>query len=497
MTGWLILFSNIAAGSVRAIIGFFLIDRLLAINKPDKNSVKWKFHHSDLSVLQGGRMGVSVVIAVGIVVISVILFLTGLSDLYRMVSEIVWLAVCTSYFQSADTGACSNNHSRHLHNDANASHSPSSVVVAPNSGYIRHIRYAHPAKSIFQAHFRMGLFVSIFYEIAISLCQFLVAAWSGVIFHLSAFLDYGTVYGQISVWLFHALLIAGALYIGKRPNMTGKEAFHLASSIVVIAFIAVVTLSQQTILPIADDTLDMWTILAVVLMMSVLVFNMNRQYEVEKELARLKTEQAELLERDYITLNKAYAINAKVFHDFHNHIGLLRQLLSHAKLEEAIQYLDELQTPVQEMTKTVWTGDETVDYIINSKAVTAKEHNVQYQVQVEFPRHTNLRSVDLCAVLGNLLDNALEAAGQVPEKEKRFVRLTIRRINQMLIIKVENSFHKAPISQDGVLTTSKEKNGLHGWGLKSAQAAAEKYDGTVQTSYKDKVFKAVATLSLG
>lgn len=521
MTGWLILFSNIAAGSVRAIIGFFLIDRLLAINKPDKNSVKWKFNHSDLSVLQGGRMGVSVVIAVGIVVISVILFLTGLSDLYRMVSEIVWLAVCTSYFQSADTGACSNNHSRHLYNDANASHSPSSVVVAPNSGYIRHIRYAfasyasfiwqiiskmidaptncdaHPAKSIFQAHFRMGLFVSIFYEIAISLCQFLVAAWSGVIFHLSAFLDYGTVYGQISVWLFHALMIAGALYVGKRPNMTGKEAFHLASSIVVIAFIAVVTLSQQTILPIADDTLDMWTILAVVLMMSVLVFNMNRQYEVEKELARLKTEQAELLERDYTTLNNAYAINAKVFHDFHNHIGLLRQLLSHAKLEEAIQYLDELQTPVQEMTKTVWTGDETVDYIINSKAVTAKERNVQYQVQVEFPRHTNLRSVDLCAVLGNLLDNALEAAGQVPEKEKRFVRLTIRRINQMLIIKVENSFHKAPISQDGVLTTSKEKNGLHGWGLKSAQAAAEKYDGTVQTSYKDKVFKAVATLSLG
>ena len=185
----------------------------------------------------------------------------------------------------------------------------------------------------------------------------------------------------------------------------------------------------------------------------------------------------------------------QLFHDFHNHIGLLQHLLSHTKLEEAMQYLDELQTPVQEMTETVWTGDETVDYMINSKAVTAKERNVQYQVQVEFPRHTNLRSVDLCAVLGNLLDNALEAAGQVPEKEERFVQLTIRRINQMLIIKVENSFSNPIILQDGVLTTSKVKNGLHGWGLKSAQTAAEKYDGTVQTSYKDKVFKAVATLS--
>ena len=118
-----------------------------------------------------------------------------------------------------------------------------------------------------------------------------------------------------------------------------------------------------------------------------------------------------------------------------------------------------------------------------------------YQAQVEFPHHTNLRSADLCAVLGNLLDNALEAAQQVPEKEERFVCLTIRRINQMLIIKVENSFCIPPVFGDGTLTTSKEKNGLHGWGLKSAQTAAEKYDGTVQTSYTDNIFRAVATLS--
>lgn len=425
MTDWLILTSNIAAAGVRTIIGLFLIDRLLAAKRPGRNSV--------------------MPAAAGMVVITVILSMTGLSDFYRMVSETVWIAFCATHYQKADT--------------------------------------------------RMSLFVSIFYEIAISLYQFLVSAWFGVLFHLPAFPDYSAAYGQIAVWLFHALLVAGALYIGKKSNMTGKEAFRLASIIVVVAFIAVITLSQQTILPIADDTLDMWTILAVVLMISVLIFNMNRQYEVEKELARLKTEQAELLERDYTTLNNAYALNAKLFHDFHNHIGILRQFLSHAKPDEAMRYLDELQAPVQEMTETIWTGDETVDYIINSKAATAKELNVQYQAQVEFPRHTNLRSVDLCAVLGNLLDNALEAAGQVPEKEERFVRLTIRRINQMLVIKVENSFGDPPVSQDGELISSKEKNGLHGWGLKSARTAVEKYDGTLQTSCKDKVFKAVATLS--
>ena len=247
-------------------------------------------------------------------------------------------------------------------------------------------------------------------------------------------------------------------------------------------------------LTIPDDILDMWTILAVVLMTSVLVFNINRQYQVEKELAELKTQQAQLLERDYTALNHAYAANARLFHDFHNHIGALRRLLSHKKLEEALQYLDELQAPVQE-SSAVWTGDETADYLINSKARAAEASDIQYQTQVEFPRRTNLRSADLCAILGNLLDNALEAAQQVPEKDRRFIRLTIRRINQMLVIKVENSFGPSPVQKDGALKSTKQESGLHGWGLKSALTAAQKYDGTVQTSYQEGTFRAVATLS--
>lgn len=386
-----------------------------------------------------------VAISGGIAVISIILPILGLPDFYRMVLETLVIAVCANRFQGADI--------------------------------------------------RMSLFLGIFYEIAATFWQFLFAAWLGVLFRSPAFLNAETGNGQIAIWLLHLLLIILTWYLIKHPNTTERKTFRLASVIAVAGFLAVITLSEQTALTIADDTLDMWTILAVVLMMSLLVFNMNRQYEVERELAKLKSEQAELLERDYNILNNAYAINAKLFHDFHNHIGVLRQLLSHSKTAEAVQYLDELQMPVQEMTDTVWTGDETVDYLINSKAVTAKENIIDYQVQVEFPRHTNLRSADLCAILGNLLDNALESAKQIPNPEHRFIRLTIRRINQMLVIKTENSFLTAPIEKDGALKTSKDGNGLHGWGLKSAQAAAEKYDGMVQTSYSGNTFKAVATLS--
>lgn len=381
----------------------------------------------------------------GAFMITAVLFWFPMQEFFRMGVEAVWIAVCAGRFQKADI--------------------------------------------------RMSLFVSIFYEIAVSFWQFLLAAGMGIAFQSEAYLKSGALHGQTAVWLTHILLAVSALYILKRPEMSGQDGFRMAVMVILAGFIAVVTLSEQTVLFIPDDTLTMWTILSVVLMMSVLVFNMNRQYEVEKELARLKSEQAEFLERDYTALNHAYAVNAKLFHDFHNHIGVLRQMLSHQNYDDAVKYLDELQEPIKELTDTVWTGDETVDYLINSKAAKAEACQIRMEVKVEFPRHTDIRSADLCAIIGNLLDNALEAAGKVPDPEKRFVSLSVRRINQMLVIKVENSFFNAPQAENGQLKTTKTEQGLHGWGLKSAQTAAEKYDGLVQTTYDGTIFRAVATLS--
>ncbi len=342
---------------------------------------------------------------------------------------------------------------------------------------------------------RMAVFVGFFYGIGVFFWQFLLGAWLGVLCRSPDFLNSGTPAGQAALWLLNILLGAAAIYGFKIRERPGKAAFRAVSAVAVAGFLAVITLSEQSVLDIPDDTLYMWTILAVVLMMSVLVFNISRQYEVEKELAKLKSEQAELLERDYTTLNRAYEVNARLFHDFHNHIGVLRQLLAHEKYGEAVRYLDELQAPVQDLTATVWTGDETADYLINSKAAVAEATGIRFQAQVEFPRRTNIRSVDLCAILGNLLDNAIEAARQVPDQSDRTVALTIRRIHQMLVIKVENSFAAAPVQENGQLKTTKTEGGLHGWGLKSAQTAAEKYDGCVQTGVSGEVFRAVATLS--
>ena len=400
--------------------------------------------HRLLSLKRPDRKSIAAGLA-GALVLTVLLSLLHAPDFYRMALEAVLIAACAHRLQGAEL--------------------------------------------------RMGLFVGIFYEIGVSFWSFLLPAWMGVLFRSQDFLSARTLAGQSALWLLHGLLAVLAARLSRGRKINRKSAFRAVSALTLAGFLGVITLSEQTVLSIPDDTLYMWTILAVVLMMSVLVFNINRQYEVEKELAKLKSEQAELLERDYTAVNRAYQVNAKLFHDLHNHIGVLRQFLTHEKYGEAVRYLDELQAPVRNLTATVWTGDETADYLINSKAAAAEAAGIRFQVQVEFPRRTNIRSVDLCAILGNLLDNAIEAARQVPDPSRRTAALTIRRIHQMLVIKVENSFSSVPVQENGELKTTKTEGGLHGWGLKSAQAAAEKYDGMVQAGVSGEVFRAVATLS--
>ncbi|NCB33476.1 MAG: ATP-binding protein, partial [Erysipelotrichia bacterium] len=180
--------------------------------------------------------------------------------------------------------------------------------------------------------------------------------------------------------------------------------------------------------------------------------------------------------------------------DLHNHIETIYQCIVQGNDEEALRYCEQLRTPAGQISQTPWTGNKTTDCLISSKLAMAEQKQIRTAVNIEYPHNTNIRNADLTAILGNLLDNAIEAASQAPEN-LRFIRLTIRRINDMLIIKVENGYGVTPKQENGTLVTSKTDAAFHGWGLKSAQTAADRCSGTITTNYKDGVFQSIATLS--
>ena len=335
---------------------------------------------------------------------------------------------------------------------------------------------------------RNDLFFCIMYQIGISLWTFIFGKALSSFLGISEFSVRTVLWGQLPLWIVNIVLVIVAVLMYKGREITIRAASFAA----VLGMFGVVAFSENTA---SGDMTFTYLILSVILLAGIMVHRLSRQYETEKELAELKEKQAELLERDYNVLNKAYSENAKTFHDMHNHIGAVRSLLTAEKYDKAIEYLDDLQKPVSGITSDVWTGDETVDYLINSRIAAAQNENISFETQIEFPKGTNIGGADLCAVLGNLLDNAFDAVRKDSSSESRSIRLIIRRINCMLVIKVANTFSGELRASDGKLKTTKTEKGLHGWGIESARTAAEKYSGTVQTTAENGVFTAVATMS--
>lgn len=337
------------------------------------------------------------------------------------------------------------------------------------------------------------LFLAIFYEIGVGLWDFLLQAGLGVLFRSENFIDSKAPEHFAGIWLVRLVMLGIAVFLAKQPKESSAPS-RLASAMVMLGLFGTVTLSEQTILPLNDDQIGTWIILSMVLLFSVLFYRLSRQRAMELEIAQLKQDQAEILERDYQALSRTYEDNAKLYHDLHNHIEAIYQCLIQGDIQEAVQYCEDLRTPVREISQTVWTGDKAIDYLISSKMALAEQEQIRTKVNIEYPHNTNIRSVDLTTILGNLLDNALDAAKAAPDKV-RFLNLTIRRINAMLIIKVENGYGNAPKQESGNLITSKADKASHGWGLKSVQTAADRYDGTITTDYKNGIFGAVVTLS--
>lgn len=349
------------------------------------------------------------------------------------------------------------------------------------------------ARYYLREQLQLCLFLIFFYEVGVGLWDFLLSAGLGVLLRSERFADTDAPEYFIGIWLVRLLMIAVAIFLTQQQQKN-VGTMRLTSIIVVLGLFGAVTLSQQTILPLDEDQIGSWIILSLVLLFAVMFFRMKQQHEMELEIVRLKQDRVEILERDYQTLRQTYADNAKLYHDLHNHIEAIYQCLTQGDIKEATRYCEDLRTPVREISQTVWTGDKAIDYLISSKMALAEQEHIKTKVNIEYPHNTNIRSVDLTTILGNLLDNALEAAKTAPDN-LRFLNLTVRRINAMLIIKVENGYGEAPTQKDGSLLTSKIDKAFHGWGLKSVQTAAEHYDGTINAEYKDGIFKSVVTLS--
>lgn len=235
-----------------------------------------------------------------------------------------------------------------------------------------------------------------------------------------------------------------------------------------------------------------WVILIafLLLLFAVLLFEIdlrNRQHLLEKE-----TLSKHLLEEKYQNLNEVYSQNARLYHDLNNHLIALDHLLDDGNISEAKTYIAAIQKPVQILKKTHWTGDDVVDAVLNNKIQLMENRKIRYEIQTDFPDKTGIEAADLCTILANLLDNAIEAVGKLPEQTAP-LKIRIQSIKKFVLIEISNPSKEIKFTDDG-LPPKTRKSSFHGWGLHNVTQAVEKYNGTILFEYENGIFTASAML---
>ena len=180
-------------------------------------------------------------------------------------------------------------------------------------------------------------------------------------------------------------------------------------------------------------------------------------------------------------------------HDYHNHIKAMLALID--KPEEMRQYLWMLSDDLTTVDTVLKTGNVMVDAILNSKLSLIKSKNIAVNAKATVPAELRISEIDLCAIIGNLLDNAMEACLRQSRGEERFIRVYIGILKKQLYICVTNSAG-GEVRKVGKTYLSTKDSDNPGFGLMRIDRLADKYEGYVNRQNETGAFATEVMLPL-
>lgn len=225
---------------------------------------------------------------------------------------------------------------------------------------------------------------------------------------------------------------------------------------------------------------------SLLLMVIVVILSMYRNAEREMYLKELHDV---TMDAEYAKIKSEYNNKSKEIHDLKHQINTLDGYLQEAHYEEAKAFLTEMSQELFDKNRRIraWSGCPLIDMMLDSKEKKAASQGITMEIDVP-PVENPLSERDMSILLGNILDNAIEAAGKT-DRNQRKIYVKIYSKGNLFGISVENSLAQMPVIQDGRLISTKEDSEKHGWGMLSIQSIVTKYGGQIDYNYADQIFK--------
>ncbi len=211
------------------------------------------------------------------------------------------------------------------------------------------------------------------------------------------------------------------------------------------------------------------------------------------EEKRLGEFQDNILKKQRDEVQNIYSTMRGWRHDYHNHLQTIKAYLAMGQVGETLSYLEHLEDDLDSIDIAVRTGNVGMDAILSSKISIASKNGIAVNCKAAVPDKLSVSDVHLCAIVGNLLDNAIEACGRVVP-EKRFIRVYIGIFKQQLYISVSNSTDASRRKKLSELISNKQ--GAHGLGLKRIDRIVDAYEGFVNRKNEPGIFATEVLLPL-
>ena len=210
---------------------------------------------------------------------------------------------------------------------------------------------------------------------------------------------------------------------------------------------------------------------------------------------RIAAYQRELIEIHYAEVENMYRQMRGWRHDYRSHIQVMKAHAAQGEWEALRAYLDQLEDDLSTVDTVVKTGNPMADAILNSKISLARSRHIQVRSDASVPVALDISELDLCVILGNLFDNAIEASLALPEEE-RLIRVYIDRKGEQLYISFTNFTASGKREKrEGRFRSTKGEG--HGFGLVRMDAIIERLGGYLTRNSEDGAFTTEILLPVG
>lgn len=248
------------------------------------------------------------------------------------------------------------------------------------------------------------------------------------------------------------------------------------------------------------NVLSSMIIFSILLLINVIMFEMYSKlaenFRLEKEKL-VYVQQMDMISKNMAEQKSMLEDFYREKHNLINELVVLKEGIEQANNQRAVKNLNRIIKTCNVGERILNSGNQTVDAIINFKHAIAKEMGIEFELQVFVPEELPFDECDLGVVLGNALDNAMEATKECQNHEK-VVQIYIGIKKNALVAVIKNPYeHLIKTSKSGQLISTKKESSRHGYGVSSISRVAEKYQGEVLFEILDGEFVLMVTMNLG